>query len=49
MNGLLLRLDHGDLRDGHIGESDQLGGDNELDRVGGLGSRLIPAGEGASR
>lgn len=49
VNSFLLRLDHGNLRDGHVRESNQLGGDNQLDRVGGLGSRLIPAGEGASR
>lgn len=49
VNGLLLRLDHGNLRDGHVRKSNQLGGDNQLDRVGGLGSRLIPAWEGASK
>jgi len=47
-NSLLLRLDLGDLGNGHVGESNQLGGNNQGDSVGGLGSRLIPAGESAA-
>jgi hypothetical protein len=34
--------------DGHVGESNQLGGDGQGDSVGGLGGRLIPAGEGTT-
>lgn len=48
MVGHLLGLDSGDLLDGHIGESNKLRWDAQLDRKGSLDSGFVPAGECAT-
>lgn len=46
-NGFLVTL-LGLRGDGHVGESNQLFGDGQGDSISGLGSGLIPAGEGTA-
>lgn len=48
MEGHLLGLDSGDLLDGHVGESNELRWDAQLDREGSLDSGFVPAGKSAA-